>query len=135
MRSQTYLTLACKLQIGGATCRGLARWQPCHRSSSETLLSLHPPPGPLAWAGAGQPPMHRRMSAQPTGAAAAAAQAREGRPCSAASAGAVVRVPPLSGEMMESFADLLAIEKGRGFQVSRGRLPQAQLTHDKLKLG
>ena len=105
-----------------------AIWQPCHRSSSETLLSLHPPPGPLAGVGAGQlPPMHRRMSAQPTG--VAADQALESRPPSVASVGAVVRVPPLSGEMMESFADLLAIEKGRGFQVSRG-LPEAQLIHD-----
>ena len=102
-------------------CEKLAIWQPCHRSSSETLLSLHPPPGPLAGAGAGQlPPMHRRMSAQPTG----ALESRPPRPSSAASAGAAVgRVPPLSGEMMESFADLLAIEKGRGFQVSRAVSP------------
>ena len=71
--------------------------------------------------------MHRRMSAQPTG-AAAAGQALESRPCSVASADAVVRVPPLSGEMRESFADLLAIEKGRGFQVSRG-LPPTHLNH------
>ena len=59
----------------------------------------------------------------------------ESRPCSVASADAVVRVPPLSGEMMESFADLLAIEKGRGFQVSRAVSPSGavdQPTHTAL---
>ena len=87
------------------------------RSSSETLLSLHQPPpaGPLA-AGADSP--HRRMSAQPT--TVTAATALESRPCSAA-AGAGGRIPQISEDMM-GFADLLAIEKGRGFQVSHAVL-------------
>ena len=91
------------------------------RSSSETLLSLHQPPpaGPLA-AGADSP--HRRMSAQPT--TVTAATALESRPCSAAAgagAGAGGRIPQISEDMM-GFADLLAIEKGRGFQVSHAVL-------------